>query len=453
MYAKMPFRLMNAGETFQRDMDIEFAEEKDKFIVIYLDDITVYSDSDSEHLQHLEQVFQKCRKFGISLNPKKSNFVVQEGKLLGHIISRDGIKIDPNRVAAIQKISIPRRKKEVQSFLGRVNFLRRFIPNLAEIIKHITNMLRKGNEIKWTTDAKHSFEEVKEALTKAPVLINPDFAKDFIVFSFASEHTIAGVLMQKNDQNQEQPISFFSRSLRDSTLKYNIMEKHAYALVKALKEFRMYVLHSHVLAYVPNSVVKDILTQPDPEGKRGKWIAALLEYDVEIKPTKLIKGQGLAQMMTQSNFELLGVNFIVDLSQDIEEEAPPQVSHKFLDSSWYSDIIFVLQNLQAPPELSKTKAIFLKQKEIKFCMLNDSLYWKDPGGVLLKCLTEVEAQQTMKEFHEGDCGGHHYWKTTVNKIMRSGFYWPTIFVDVYKKVSTCHECHIFEGKRKLFLFL
>ena len=110
-----------------------------------------------------------------------------------------------------------------------------------------------------------------------------------------------------------------------------------------------------------------------------------------------------------------------------------------MDSSWYSDIIFVLQNLQAPPELSKTKARFLKQKEIKFFMLNDSLYWKDPGGVLLKCLTEVEAQQPMKEFHEGDCGGHHYWKKTINKIMRSCFYWPTIFVDVYKKVSTCHD--------------
>jgi hypothetical protein len=86
-------------------------------------------------------------------------------------------------------------------------------------------------------------------------------------------------------------------------------------------------------------------------------------------------------------------------------------------------------------------------------MLNDSLYWKDPGGVLLKCLTEVEAQQTMKEFHEGDCGGHHYRKTTVNKIMRSGFYWPTIFVDVYKKVSTCHECQFFKGKENFYLCL
>jgi len=158
----------------------------------------------------------------------------------------------------------------------------------------------------------------------------------------------------------------------------------------------MYVLHSHVLAYVPNSVVKYILTQPYPKGKRDKWIAALLEYDVEINPTKLIKGQGLAQMMTQSNFELLGVNFIVGLSQDIEEEDPLQVSRKFLDSSWYSYIIYVLQNFQAPPELSKTKSNFLKKKTINFCMLNDSLYWKGLGRVLLKCLIEVEAEQTMK---------------------------------------------------------
>jgi hypothetical protein len=88
MYAKMPFGLMNAGETFQTAMDIDFVDEKDKFIVIYLDDITVYSTSDEEHLKHLRRDFQKCRKFGISLNPKKSNFGMEEGKLLGHIISK-----------------------------------------------------------------------------------------------------------------------------------------------------------------------------------------------------------------------------------------------------------------------------------------------------------------------------------------------------------------------------
>jgi hypothetical protein len=149
MYAKMSFDLMNAGAFFQREMDIVFVYEKDKFIVIYLDDIKVYSASDKQHLEHLKKVFQKYRKFEISLNPKKSHFAVEEGKLLGNIISKEGIKIDPNKVEEIVKIDTPRSKKEVQFFLGKVNFLRRFIPNLVEIIKHINCMLRKGNEIKW----------------------------------------------------------------------------------------------------------------------------------------------------------------------------------------------------------------------------------------------------------------------------------------------------------------
>jgi hypothetical protein len=161
MYEKMPFGLMNAGETFQRDMDITFIGEKDKFMVIYLDDITVFSTYDDEHLQHLKQTFEKCRRYGISLNPKKSHFSMEEGKLLGHIVSPEGIKIDPERVKAIQQIDIPRNKKSIQSFIGKINFLRRFIPNFAEIIKHITDMLKKDAEIKWIPEAKESFENIK----------------------------------------------------------------------------------------------------------------------------------------------------------------------------------------------------------------------------------------------------------------------------------------------------
>jgi hypothetical protein len=200
MYAKMPFGLMSVGNIFQRAMDIKFSDEKDKFIVSYLDYITLFSDYDDQHLKHLRRVFQKCRKFGISLNPKKSNFGMQEGKLLGHIISKEGIKIDLNRVEEILKIGTPKSKKELQSFLGKVNFLRRFIPNLDEIIKYITNMLRKEKEIKWTPEAKNYFEDIKVALTKAPVLASPNFAKYFILLSFALEHTIAGVLLQKYEQ-------------------------------------------------------------------------------------------------------------------------------------------------------------------------------------------------------------------------------------------------------------
>jgi hypothetical protein len=156
MYDKIPFGMMNAGATFQRAMDVAFVGEKDKFMVIYLDDITIFSKSDDEHLQHLKQIFRKCRRYGISLNPKKSHFSMPEGKLLGHIISAGGIKIDPKRVEAIQKIEIPRNKKSIQSFIGRINFLRRFVPNFAEIIRPITNMLKKDVVIKWSQEEKSS---------------------------------------------------------------------------------------------------------------------------------------------------------------------------------------------------------------------------------------------------------------------------------------------------------
>ena len=116
-------------------MDIAFANEKDVFLVVYLDDLTVFSGSDDEHLHHLRVVFQRCRKFGISLNPKKSLFAMDEGKLLEHIISKNGICIGPARVEEIQLIDLPQNKKEIQAFNGKTNFLRRFIPNMAENLR------------------------------------------------------------------------------------------------------------------------------------------------------------------------------------------------------------------------------------------------------------------------------------------------------------------------------
>jgi hypothetical protein len=121
MYAKMPFGLMNAGETFQCAINIAL---KDKFVVIYLDDITMFSKSDQDHYQHLEKVFLKFRKYGLSLNLKKSLFSMKEGKLLGHIVLAKGVKIHPNRVETIKTLSLPRSKKEIHSFLGKIIFLR-----------------------------------------------------------------------------------------------------------------------------------------------------------------------------------------------------------------------------------------------------------------------------------------------------------------------------------------
>ena len=264
--------------------------------------------------------------------------------------------------------------------------------------------MKKDSKVKWTLEAKQAFEGIKTSLTQTPVLTSPQFDRDFIIFSFASQHTIAAVLLQKDDQGSEKPIAFFSRALRDAPLKYQIMEKQAYALVKAIKDFRIYILYYHVIAYVPNAIVKDILTQEGLEGKRGKWIASILEYDIEIRPTKLIKGQGLAKLMSEANFQALDINQL-----DNEPElATPQINIAFEQSPWYADICYVLQNLCAPPGLSRTKSRLLKMKASRFCVMNGNLLWKNHEGILLNCLNMNDTDNVIKDFHAGDCGGHLY---------------------------------------------
>lgn len=148
------------------------------------------------------------------MNPKKSLFGLEEGKLLGHIMSKDGIRIKPARIKAIFQIRHPRIIRELQAFLGKINFLRRFISNLEKLIRPLNNTVTKDTTIKWIVDAKKSFEYIKLALTKTPILISPKFDRDFILFSFGSDHTIVVFLLQKSDQGYEQPIYFFRKSLR-----------------------------------------------------------------------------------------------------------------------------------------------------------------------------------------------------------------------------------------------
>jgi hypothetical protein len=147
--------------------------------------------------------------------------------------------------------------------------------------------------------------------------------------------------LQKNADDQEQPVAFFSKVLRDAELKYELLEKQAYALVKSLKAFRVYILQAKVIAFVPSRSVKDVLVQPDIDGKRSKWIARLIEFDVEIKPAKLVKGQGLARLLAEENCKLLDINLMgIDTenvpSTESDEGKGMQDSAHLVDCEWYS---------------------------------------------------------------------------------------------------------------------
>ena len=143
---------------------------------------------------------------------------------------------------------------------------------------------------------------------EAPTLISSNYTKSFYIFSFSSYDIVVAVLLQKDDEGLNHPIAFFSKTLRDVKMKYDPIEKQDYALIKSLKIFRIYILHAKFLAYVHSAAVKDVLTQLDIDGKRAKWISKL-EFDIEVNPTKLVRGQGLAKFMAKENCELMGINF------------------------------------------------------------------------------------------------------------------------------------------------
>ena len=172
-------------------------------------------------------------------------------------------------------------------------------------------------------------------------------------------------------------------------------------MVKALKAFRTYVPHSKIIAYVPTCIVKYILVQMDNDGKRGRWLVKIQEFDLEVKPTKLVKGQGLTKLLAESNFRALEINhleshgYIPDI-EELDDQTPTvQIKDKFSSSAWYHDIVAYLLTLQCPSDMTPSKERTLKLHTVKYCIIQGQLYQKDPLGFFLSCLIESEIDSVI----------------------------------------------------------
>jgi hypothetical protein len=302
-YRKMPFGLINVGATFQRAMDIAFHGLINQSVVVYLDDITVFSKNKEDHLAHLRSVLQRCRKYGISLNPKKSVFAVEQGKLLGFIVSNEGMIIDPERTQVISKLPPPSSKKSMQSFLGQINFVRRFVPSFSEMVRPLQNLIKKDVQYHWGPLESQAFDSIKKAIVDAPSLMSPDFSRDFTLYTFASDRSYAVVLTQKNVENNEVPIAFMSSAFKGEELNYPVVDQQAYVVFKAVKHFRSYLLKSRTKIIVPYPAVRNLLVQKELGEKRANWVTSLQEYDLEITPAQIVRGQGLCKLVTDSATE------------------------------------------------------------------------------------------------------------------------------------------------------
>ena len=246
-------------------MDIAFRGLIDKSVVVYLDDIIVYYKNQEDHVPHLKAIFERCRRYWISLNPKKSIFSIEEGTFLAFVISPEGITIDPGRIEAIKAIVLPHNKKAMQSFLGKINFVRRFISDFTEIVKPLQDMIKKDFNFKWTKERREAFDKIKQSITKAPTLWILKFDNEFILYTFSFDNSIAVVLTQKNEEGKEFVVSFMSTCLHGVELKYPSIDKQTFAVFKVVNHFCSYLLRSHTKIIVHHLAVKALLIQKEPE--------------------------------------------------------------------------------------------------------------------------------------------------------------------------------------------
>lgn len=378
---------------------------------------------------------QKCLEFGISLNPKKCIFGVPQGKLLGHIVSKEGVSIDLDWVKAIKELPLPVNKKGVQSFLGKVNFVSRFISDFTGIVRPITLMLNKDIHFKWTAEAKNSFDQIKHVICSALVLSNPDMSKDFIMYVYFGQHGIAMVLTQKDIQKGgEHPIAFHSKTLKDYELCYNFVEKQALAAIKGLKKFRHFIAYNKTTAYVAHPTVREYIMEGDITEKRANWITKILEYDVDIKPTKLVHRRGLCE-------------YIVQDSEPRGLEATSEEKVMFMSDTPSESWIDKRKNFKRtgifPENLPPAKRRFYRLQNNGFRLINEILFKRNFDGVLLRCVDRDQDDKILQEFHYGPLGGHFYAPTTAIKITQAGYHWPFMFKNVHALVRGCKECQYY----------
>jgi hypothetical protein len=242
-YTVMPFGLCNAPATFTALMNKVFAPYLDVFVVVYLDDILVYSKSLEEHVQHLRKVLSTLREHKLFAKRKKCEFAKADIQYLGHIISKDGVATDPAKVAAVQEWPVPTDVHAIRSFLGLCSYYRRFVPRFAEIAAPLTDLTKsdvRDIPAAWGDKQQAAFEELKRRLTSTPLLIHADCTKPYVLRTDASDFAVGSVLSQEVGGSLH-PIAYHSRKLSPAEAKYGAYAREMLAVIDSLQHFEHYI--------------------------------------------------------------------------------------------------------------------------------------------------------------------------------------------------------------------
>ncbi|CAB4418771.1 unnamed protein product [Rhizophagus irregularis] len=286
-YNVMPFGLKNAPGTFQRLMDEILKEYIGEFVTVYLDDIMIYSRNFEEHLEHVNRVLNKLKENNMIVKLKKCQFGLRNINFLGHIVGKDGLQPDEKKVEKIKNIKRPETVTEVRSFLGLCSYYRRFIKDFAKIAKPLHNLMKKGTEFEWKEEQQVAFDILRTKLIEKPILVYPDFDKEFILITDGSKIGLGAVLAQMNEDNKEIVIAYASRSTK-------------------------YLVGRKFIVITDHAALKGLTDGKEQTGRRARWVMKLQQFDFKIvhRSGKKIKN---ADALSRLQFEEK------DIKRDVED--------------------------------------------------------------------------------------------------------------------------------------
>ena len=429
----MPFGLTNAPAAFMDLMNRVFKEYLDKFVIVFIDDILIYSRSQEEHMQHLRMVMETLRQRQLYAKFTKCEFWLEKVHFLGHVVSKEGISVDPAKVEAVSSWPRPKNVTEIRSFLGLAGYYRRFVEGFSKIAAPLTALTRKGRNYEWTSKCEENFQELKRKLTSAPVLIIPDVeAGNFVIYSDASKTGLGAVLMQ-----QGKVVAYASRQLKDHERNYPTHDLELAAVVFALKIWRHYLYGNRCEIFTDHQSLKYIFTQKELNMRQRRWLELVKDYDCEIlyHPGKANK---VADALSRkSSGMLMSLKLLAKpLQKEIFDFHLEMITGKLSALTLQSNLLESIKNLQGKDSLLiKARLFGGKNQEFK-TSADGVIYFKEricvPNFKFLKDQILAEAHMTPYSVHPG--------ASKMYKDLRENYWWPNMKNEIAKYVSKCLTC-------------
>ena len=430
-FKRMPFGLCNAPATFQRCMNAMFSNLVGDCLEVFMDDFSVFGSSFELCLSNLIKVLQICVENKLVLSWEKSHFMVEEGIVLGHHISKSGLEVDKAKVEVIKNLPLPTTIKQLRGFLGHAGFYRRFIKDFATISKPLTHLLSKDIDFILDNNAKDSFLQIKEALINAPILQAPDWSIPFELMCDASDFAVGAVLGQRREKK---PVAVYyaSKTLGGAQVNYTTTEKELLAIIFALEKFRSYLLGSKVIIFTDHSALKFLLSKKETKPRLMRWILLMQEFDIEIKDRRGVEN------VVADHLSRLSSDSSTPIFDDFPDEHILEIKSKSLP--WYAHIVNYLVTGLIPDDwnVNDRNKFF---KDIHYYYYEEpELFHRGVDHIYRRCVPEEEQMNILDFCHSSLCGGHYAPRITAYKVLQCGFFWPKIFKDASEFCSNCLKC-------------